>query len=525
MARYRADLIETAWNNEKIYGTKPAALDKGWGIVTAGITLPDPRYEWTPFYGIGVEGRNLLTHIQGRETLEGSVGTVMLCHDASRLILGDSIGQIFNVNPKIGAIAGCVPIVDRITMAGSGTVTALTGVGNGGLTALGGEPKYIVVISQANDVAPQPFKDTFAYIGIRVGSTQALMVHHSPNTLAGVDVGWQGKVPTGNVQAAIYSIERGAIGAINGQDGVLASANSTHISSIGIRETLRQQSFTLGSRIYTDSGKSLVTNYMGNKVGTTTFNFSENAPVTFTVNFTGQDMVHNMVGGSDLTIVKHRADAIEPAMVKVTEQPYFFSKADLKFGGVTFGKFRSFSITVNNQLDPRYYVTQSATTDNRQILSEILEGRRAISISGSLDMDDTAAGVAAGAQTETSGSPAVTTGPDIKFLQYLFNQGFNQNDPRDVAASDLIGVSIEVELRRYSDASVDANDFDTLTFTLPATDTLPATHMSSTNPGLVLSAARMPIPAPPQVHQNLDIEGITTSMKIAIKDSIGTPSV
>jgi hypothetical protein len=120
-------------------------------------------------------------------------------------------------------------------------------------------------------------------------------------------------------------------------------------------------------------------------------------------------------------------------------------------------------------------------------------------------MDDTGTGAAAGAQA----------GPDVKFLQYLFNQGFNQNDPRDVAAADLIGVSIEVELRRYSDANVSDNNFDTLTFKLPANETL-----SATNPGLILSAARMPIPAPPQVHQNLDIEGITTSMKIEIKDSI-----
>jgi len=94
-----------------------------------------------------------------------------------------------------------------------------------------------------------------------------------------------------------------------------------------------------------------------------------------------------MSGGSDTTIVKHLSSAIEPAMVKVTEQPYFFSRANLKFGGTTFAKFRNFSISVNNQLDPRYYVTQSTSTDNRQILSEILEGRRAITISGSLDMD------------------------------------------------------------------------------------------------------------------------------------------
>ena len=508
MARYRADLIETAWNNELVYGTRPAALNKGWGIVTAGITLPDPRYEWTPFYGVGVEGRNLLTQIQGRETYEGSVGTIMLCHEASRLILGDSIGQIFNRNPKVAIAAGNTISADSITFPGSGgpTVAAsLTGVGGGGLVTAGTEPKYIVVISQTDSADPNPFTDTFAYLGAKVGSTAEVKVHHSPNTTAGVDTGWQGKVGATPAKAAVYSIERGAITANNGQDGVLVPGDASHSSDIGIRETLRQQSFTLGSKIHTDSGKALVTNYMGNKVGTTTFNFAENSPVTFTVNFTGQDMVHNMSGGTDITIMKHLASGtiLSPVMDKVTEQPYFFSRANLKFGGVTFAKFRNFSISINNQLDPRYYVTQSASTDNRQILTEILEGRRAISISGSIDMDDTGTGAAAGAQA----------GPDVKFLQYLLNQGFNSGDPRDMGT--LLGVSIEVELRRYSDASVSTADFDTLTFKLPANDTLGAE-----NPGLILSAARMPIPAPPQVHQNLDIEGITTSMRIEIKDNI-----
>jgi len=216
-------------------------------------------------------------------------------------------------------------------------------------------------------------------------------------------------------------------------------------------------------------------------------------------------MVHNMDGGAADTIIKYAA-ITAPVMTPVTEQPYFFSKAELKFGGVPFGKFRNFSISINNQLDPRYYIKQSASTDNRQILSEILEGRRAITISGSLDMDDTASTASAGAQT----------GPDIKFLQYLFNQGFTQGDPRDVLAANMHGVNIEVELRRYADVSESTKDFDTLTFTLPST------AASSTNPGLILSAARMPIPSPPQVHQNLDIEGVTTSMKIDVKDSIAT---
>jgi len=503
MARYRADLIETAWNNELIYGTSPTALTQGWGIVTAGITLPDPRYEWTPFYGIGVEGRNLLTHIQGRETYEGSVGTIMLCHESSRLILGDSIGQIFNANPRTADAPSSAVSVDRITPTGTTLNTNFTHI------AAGAEPKYIVVISQDNDTAALPYTDTFAYVGARVGSDNTVMVHSSPDTRVGVDVGWQGKIGLAACRSTFYSIMRTAIVADSGVEGVLAPGTASHIGSVGIRETLKQQSFTLGSKIHTDSGKELLTNYMGNKVGTTTINFAENSPVTFTINFTGQDMVHNMVGGGTTTIMKHLAAPISPAFVRTTEQPYFFSRANLKFGGVTFAKFRNFSISINNQLDPRYYITQSASTDNRQILTEILEGRRAITISGSLDMDDTDAG---GSGNVTGGAQR---GPDVKFLQYLLNQGFNSGDPRDMAT--MLGVSIEVELRRYSDASDPNNDFDTFTFKLPATDAL-----TSTNPGLILSAARMPIPAPPQVHQNLDIEGITTSMRIEIKDNIAS---
>ena len=160
--------------------------------------------------------------------------------------------------------------------------------------------------------------------------------------------------------------------------------------------------------------------------------------------------------------MKYNAPVGVPTMAKITEQPYFFSKADIKFGGVAFAKFRTLTLTINNQLDPRFYITQSATNDNRQILSEILEGRRAISIGGQLDMDNTGASF--------SGTTAAQPGPDIKFLQYLFNQGFNTSDedPNDSAAG-LIGLSIEIELRRFNDAS--ASSYDTFTFKLPSTDT------------------------------------------------------
>ena len=121
-------------------------------------------------------------------------------------------------------------------------------------------------------------------------------------------------------------------------------------------------------------------------------------------------------------------------------------------------------------------------------------------------MDDTGASF--------SGTTAAQPGPDIKFLQYLFNQGFNTSDedPNDSAVG-IIGLSLEIELKRFNDAS--SSSYDTFTFKLPSTDAL-----STTNVGLILNAARMPIPAPPQVHQNIDIEGIAGSMRIELKDSV-----
>ena len=154
MARYRADLIEAAWETEKIYGTAASAdvLNKGFGLLTGGITLPDPRYEWEPFYGVGVDDRNLLTYVQGRQVLEGSFSTVYLCHDNSRLLLEQGLGLIFNNNAAIVSTAGAVPTSSQVTLSGiqAHAVTA------------GAEPTHIVVLSQTNGVATNPFGDTWA---------------------------------------------------------------------------------------------------------------------------------------------------------------------------------------------------------------------------------------------------------------------------------------------------------------------------------------------------------------------------
>ena len=77
--RYRADLADVAWAKEYEYGKMPLAAETNalnnsiaghlrgqWGLVTGGIDLPNPTYDWQPFYGLGVMNRNMLFPIQGR---------------------------------------------------------------------------------------------------------------------------------------------------------------------------------------------------------------------------------------------------------------------------------------------------------------------------------------------------------------------------------------------------------------------------------------------------------------------------
>ena len=252
----------------------------------------------------------------------------------------------------------------------------------------------------------------------------------------------------------------------------------------------------------------------------------EGAPVTFNYDFIAQDMKHN-IGEDDGTgsatdvaryLVKGTGAAntldIQPMRLsRVVEQPYFFTGAEIKLHGTAFARLRSFSISVDNALDPRYYVTQNAgasgTLHDRQILYEILEGRRTITISGSVDMDNTGSVTAGG----TSGRPT-----DAKLLQYVLNQGFMDADQRDMQA--LKGISIEVELRKIKDSSTAASTgHDKILLTLPDPGTVSANEGQTYGVGLYLNSAGHAIPAPPSVHIPVDFDGQAASMGIQFLDN------
>jgi len=546
--RFRADLVDVGWAPEHTYGANPpatelsyndigtdnTALFRQWGIVNGGINLPNPTFAWTPFYGIGVDDRNMLFPIQGQETLEGGIPSAMLCHDSSRMAFEQMYGLIFNaLNNGLGTpVAVTNDNATWVSSASTMTSTSatfasttpdFTALGNGA-TVKRDPPTHIILVGDPGQV-PNPWTCTWAYIGTGLGDAVVNVFQDRDLAVAG----WNGNQPASGAAArwSVHSIERDAGANVN-VNGILPPTGAA-VKTVYVRPTLVQPSFVLGAKFRADDGSNFVTNYTGCKVSRFTISMDEGAPVTFNYDFIAQDMRHN-IGEDDGTgsaadvaryVVKYASgnpagltlDITPMRRSRVEEQPYFFTGAELTLHGTVFARLRSLSISVDNALDPRYYVTQSAgtaaTTHDRQILYEILEGRRTITVSGSVDMDNTGNSAGGG-----GGKPT-----DAKLLQYVLNQGFMDNDQRNMQS--LKGLGLVVELRKIKTAGGSSAGHQKIRLTLPDPGVISAHEGTTARVGLYLNSAGHAIPAPPSVHIPVDFDGQASSMGIEFLDNAG----
>jgi len=541
-ARYRADLADVAWAKEHSYGVVPptsalaslvtaggtsvAGMLRGqWGLVTGGVDLPTPTFDWQPFYGLGVMNRNMLFPVQGRERLEGRVSQTLLCHDASRLFLEQCLGLAFNGKNADASYSASVGTYTVSTGTSTTAATTFTVGSDDFSTYKADPPTHIVIVADKLGEAPDRTQDTWAYIGSGGGNTVINVFKDQALTQAG----WNGiRPPSGaSHQFSIHGIgvASSATAASNANNVLNVTRDANLSKLVMIRPTLVQPSFTLGARFRADDGSNFITNYSGCKVSRLVFNFEEGNPVNFGADFMARDFSHN-IGEDSLTgaddnatrTLKYKAEGtgatntLAPNYMKnirVTEQPYFYSSVQLTFQGEPIARFRRFNITIDNGLDPRYYVTQNdaaSPRDNRQILHEILEGRRNISFGGSLDLDDDG----------SNAYPASSSPTDAQFLRYLLNQAMTSSDIRD--QDTLKGIGIEVELRKVNDFSTSGSAHDKIKFKLPSTTS--SNLGSESDVGMVLRSAPLNVPAPPSVHVPMDIEGMVSSMHMEIMDGV-----
>ena len=538
-ARYRADLVDVAWAKEHSYGVVPptsalaALVTAGgtsvaghlrgtWGLVTGGLDLPTPAFDWQPFYGIGVMNRNMLFPVQGRQRLEGAVSQSLLCHDASRLWLEQLLGLAFNGKNDDGTYAASVGTYNVSTGTSTTAATTFTVASDDFSTYKATPPSHIIIVADKLAEAPDRTQDTWAYIGTGAGNTVINVFKDEALSQAG----WKGiRPPSGaSHQFSIHGIGIGAnTVASSDANNVLNVTRDLNVSKhVIVRPTLVQPSFTLGARFRADDGSTFITNYSGCKISRCTFNFEEGNPVNFGSNFITRDFSHNIGEhdgtGTGVETMQYKAEGpaatntVPPNYMKnirVTEQPYFYSSVQLTFQGEPIARFRRFTITIDNGLDPRYYVTQNdaaSPRDNRQILHEVLEGRRNISFGGSLDLDDDG----------SSAYPVSSSPTDAQFLRYLLNQAMTSADIRD--QNTLKGIGIVIELRKVNDFSTAGSAHDKIKFHIPSN--VSSNLGSESEVGMVLRSAPLSIPAPPSVHIPMDIDGMASSMHIEIMDGV-----
>ena len=546
VSRYRADLADVAWGREHTYGNTPptseiAGLTIGtqygnavtavagnlrgtWGLVTGGVDLPTPVFDWQPFYGLGVMNRNMLFPIQGRQRLEGRIGQALLCHDTSRLFMEQCFGLIFNGKNSAATYAASTGTYNVTTGTSVVTATTFTDGATNFSAYKADPPTHIIIVGDVLTLAPDRTQDTWAFIG--TGGANTLINVFMDRDM--VRPGWNGvRPPSGSsCQFSIHGIS------VNSSTTTVSNTNNTNIVSrdvnvnklVMVRPTLTQSSFTLGARFRADDGSNFITNYSGCKVSRAVFNFAEGNPVNYGADFIARDFSHNIgehdASGTQIETMQYKAlgtgatNTVPPNYMKdirVTEQPYFYSTVKLTFQGEPIARFRRFTMTVDNGLDPRYYLTQNDAgqpRDNRQILHEILEGRRSISFGGSLDLDDDG----------TNAYPAADSPTDANFVRYLLNQGMTSADIRD--QNTLKGIGIEIELRKVHDFGTAASAYDKIKFKLPSNTS--SNLGTGGDVGMILRSVPLNVPAPPSVHIPIDIDGICSSMHMEFYDGVAS---
>lgn len=158
---------------------------------------------------------------------------------------------------------------------------------------------------------------------------------------------------------------------------------------------------------------------------------------------------------------------------------FMFAHGTVTIGNITFDRIRRFSLSVDNQIEPRYYIQREATT---AILhpNDLIEGRRVWRLEVDIDIVDPA------------------SNSDLELWDFLINQA------AAVSGSQGATMGIRTVLSFVPTGSIGG----TLTLTCGGTP-------SVTTPSGVITSAAHSIPAPPAgvvtVTASFDINTVTVS--------------
>ena len=164
----------------------------------------------------------------------------------------------------------------------------------------------------------------------------------------------------------------------------IGSCHATGSYTHTVSETYDLPSITVHvTYMDTNSSTVLMRRYMGGKVGRATYTATEGGFLTMALDdIQFINFKHNLAGEPF-----YSADMVAGDVTPVCPQtqPYLFSYGHLTLDGSPFARVREFRLSVDNALEPKYYVTDQAIS---QLPYEYREGRRSYQLAVTTDIED-----------------------------------------------------------------------------------------------------------------------------------------
>jgi len=325
-------------------------------------------------------------------------------------------------------------------------------------------------------VAPDPDISWTPFFGVGSQNRNRDTILRGKHSLIGSipDIRLQGNADLSFLLAHIW----GTRTIINSTAWIVESGNSI----LGANYDGRIPSMTMQVAYHdTGNGTPLIRNFVGGKINRATLAASEGEELRLSL----EEMMflserHNRVGvfGYDPSVFL----ATDPGLSDAGR--FTFVNANIGYGGMTLARCRKWSISVDNQLEYRYYIkTTSAAgaafepsynTDRLQLPNDIVEGKRTFKLEMEVDLGDP------------------TT--DIAFFEFLRMEGGASTLTKNLGLSMSCNFSLQPS---------EGNFVMTIIGSL---------GQSSVHPGSVITSAKHSIPAPPAglipVTLSVDVDSI-----------------
>ena len=289
--------------------------------------------------------------------------------------------------------------------------------------------------------APDMEQEWLPFFGVASGRSR-------DNILRG-RLSFRGSVPDIRLQAeanakALFALMLGRVAGNTILEGL--TAGDGRVASMTMQLAFRD----------TNGNYSFIREFYGGKIGRATIRANEGEELRLSLDdIIFKDMAHNQSG-----VAKYSASVglgTDPGASGAAR--YIFAGATIAAAGVTLAKVRTFSLSIDNQIEPKYYLSKIGDSSNlTQVPNDLVEGRRVYTLELGIDWGDPAS--------------------DLELFDFMMNQS--------AAGPNLPTIGMIVT------AAFQLAEGSTGTLTIQC-----GTTTSQAHPSTVIKSGKVSIPAPP----------------------------